>query len=42
MWDLKNKINKTNRLIDTDGFQMGEGLDGWVEGVKNYKLAVTK
>ena len=50
MWNLKNKINKENRSRfinreQTDGFQRREGLGGMcdkVEGIKKYKLAVTK
>ena len=52
MWNLKNKINEQTELKQahrhreqTDGCQRGRGLGGHSgksEGVKKYKLVVTK
>ena len=52
MWNPKHKTNNPAKLKhthryreQTDCFQRGRGLEGWVkrsEGIKKYKLAVIK
>ena len=48
MWSLKNKINKTNKFIDTENILMvdrwegGWGMGKEVKGIKMYGLVITK
>ena len=46
MWNLKSKVNKPNKLIDTEKkLMVARWAGGWAakgRGIKKYKLPVTK